>query len=70
MAAKKESAKVKQARREYNAIKSVYHGLGKKVLGKPARSPIRKDYAIAKSAYHQAGRHLAKLTKRKPRKSR
>lgn len=54
--------KIKEARSEYSKLDRAYHAVGKKTLGAPARSVIRKDYQIIKRARNLAGKRLGKLT--------
>lgn len=62
------SAKVREARAVYNEANSLYHKVGKKTLGSPKNSPIRRDYKEAKRIRNIAGKQLAKLTNRAPRR--
>jgi hypothetical protein len=64
------AAKVKEARAVYNEANKLYHKVGKKTLGAPKNSPIRRDYREAKKIRNLAGKQLAKLTNRAPRRSR
>ncbi len=63
----RESSQVKAVRHEYNQVKSLYHKLGKKAAGKPARSQVKRDYVMVKKEYHRIGRQLGRLTKLRAR---
>jgi len=63
----RESSTTKAVRREYEQVKRLYHKVGEKAAGKPARSQAKRDYAAVKSEYNRLGRRLGKLTKKKPR---
>lgn len=58
-------AKAAAVRREYQAVKRLYHTVGKKVFGSPKNAPIRKEYAAVKREYHRVGKQLAKITKKR-----
>jgi hypothetical protein len=61
------SAKVKEVRKEYEAVKRLYKTTGKKAFGKAKSSEAYKDYREVKRAYKKIGGQLGKLTKLKPR---
>ena len=62
------AAKVREARAVYNEANKIYHKVGKKTLGSPKNSPVRRDYKEAKKIRNLAGKQLAKLTNLAPRK--
>lgn len=62
------AAKIREARADYNEANKLYHKVGKKTLGSPNNSPIRRDYKEVKKIRNLAGKQLAKLTKLAPRK--
>jgi hypothetical protein len=62
------AAKIREARAVYNEANKLYHKIGKKTLGSPKSSPVRRDYKEAKKIRNLAGQQLAKLTKRAPRR--
>lgn len=61
-------SQVASARREYQAIKSLYHNVGKKALGKPTNSKAKRDYRVVKAEYNRIGKKLGRLTGRKSRR--
>jgi Ribonuclease G/E len=63
----RESSQVAAARREYEQCKRLYHKVGKKAAGKPARSQVQRDYAVVKREYHRLGRRLGTLTRKRGR---
>jgi len=63
----RESSATRTLRNEYEEVKRLYHKLGKKVAGKPARSQVRRDYTTVKTEYHRLGKRLGRLTGRRPR---
>ena len=63
----RESSQIKAVRREYEQVKRLYHKVGKKTAGKPARSQVRRDYNEVKREYHRLGKHLGSLTKKRSR---
>jgi hypothetical protein len=63
----RETRETVAVRREYEQFKRLYHKVGKKAVGKPARSQERRDYAAVKAEYHRLGKHLGQLTQRKKR---
>jgi hypothetical protein len=64
MPQKKPSKKtiIAQARREYGTLTRAYHKAGKKAMGKPERSAVKKDYRQIQRERTLAGRRLGKLT--------
>lgn len=63
----RESKSTSSVRREYEQVKRLYHKVGKKAAGKPARSQVQRDYAEVKREYHRLGRRLGSLTRMRPR---
>jgi hypothetical protein len=63
----RESSQVAAARREYEQCKLLYHKVGKKAAGKPARSQCQRDYAVVRAEYLRLGKRLGKLTKKRER---
>jgi len=55
-------AQIAAARREYTKLDRAYHTVGKKALGKPAKSTVHKVYVALKRARNLAGKRLGKLT--------
>ena len=53
-------------RREYESVKQLYHRVGKKAAGRPARSQAQRDYAVVREEYHRLGRRLGRLTRKRP----
>jgi hypothetical protein len=60
---KKYPAKVREAAKEYGAVKRLYRKVGKAALGKPKSSVVHKDYVKIRTEYHKIGRRLAQLAK-------
>jgi hypothetical protein len=50
------------ARREYSKLTRAYHSAGKRAMGKPERSTVKKDYRKIQRARDLVGRRLGKLT--------
>jgi hypothetical protein len=63
----RETRETAAVRREYEQVKRLYHKVGKKAAGKPARSQEQRDYDEVKTEYHRLGKLLGRLTKRKKR---
>jgi hypothetical protein len=63
----RESNTTKTVRREYEQVKRLYHKVGKKAAGKPARSQAQHDYAEVRTEYHRLGKQLGRLTKKRDR---
>ena len=55
-------AKVREAAKEYGAVKRFYKKIGKAALGKPKSSRVHKDYVKIRGEYQRAGKRLAKMT--------
>jgi hypothetical protein len=60
----RESSQITTARREYEQCKRLYHKVGKKAAGKPARSQSQRDYVTVRAEYHRLGKRLGQLTLR------
>jgi hypothetical protein len=57
----------KLLRSKYEQVKRLYHKVGKKAAGKPARSQVQRDYVELRAEYHRLGRRLGLLTKKRSR---
>ena len=55
-------------RREYESVKRLYHRVGNKAAGRPARSREQRDYAVVKAEYNRLGRRLGRLTGKQARR--
>jgi hypothetical protein len=63
----RESSQTASTRRDYEQVKRLYHKVGKKAAGKPARSREQRDYNVVKREYHRLGNRLGSLTRKRDR---
>lgn len=55
-------ALISATRREYNRLTRAYHKAGKRAMGKPERSAVKKDYRTIQRARATVGGRLGRLT--------
>ena len=62
MPLKSKKTRIAAARREYSKLTRAYHVAGRRAMGKPERSAVKKDYRLIQREREVVGRQLGRLT--------